>query len=60
MEQLRLRVRKTATGFWVVERGSVQVGSGPTRKAAEAERNLFERLWRARPKRSLAPRRPRF
>jgi hypothetical protein len=39
-----LTIRETATGYWLVQRGSVQVASGPTRRAAEAERDLLERL----------------
>ena len=40
----RLTIGQTATGYWVVKRGSVQLGGAVTRKAAEAERELLERL----------------
>jgi hypothetical protein len=38
----RLTVRRTATGYWVVQRGSVELGGAPTRSGAEAERALRE------------------
>lgn len=44
MERERLTVRQTATGYWVVHRGAVQLAGGLTRHAAEAERELLERL----------------
>jgi hypothetical protein len=50
MERERLRIRRTPTGYWVVQRGSVQLAGGLTRAAAEAERELLERL-RARGRR---------
>ena len=37
-------IRQTATGYWVVQRGSVQLAGAVTRKAAESERELLERL----------------
>ncbi|HEV2981175.1 MAG TPA: hypothetical protein VGX51_07060 [Solirubrobacteraceae bacterium] len=40
----QLKIKQTATGYWVVERGAVQVASGMTRSAAEAERDLLDRL----------------
>jgi hypothetical protein len=40
----RLTIKQTATGYWVVERGSVQLASAMTRAAAEAERDLLNRL----------------
>jgi hypothetical protein len=48
-----LTIRETATGYWLVQRGSVQVAGAPTRRGAEAERDLLERL------RDRAPRRRR-
>jgi hypothetical protein len=48
-----LTIRETATGYWLVQRGSVQVAGAPTRHGAEAERDLLERL------RDRAPRRRR-
>jgi len=40
----RLTIRRTATGYWVVQRGGVQLAGCLTREAAEAERELLERL----------------
>jgi len=40
----RLTIRRTATGYWVVQRGAVQLAGALTREAAEAERDLLERL----------------
>jgi hypothetical protein len=40
----RLTIKQTATGYWVVQRGSVPLVGAVTRKAAEAERELAERL----------------
>lgn len=37
-------MRQTATGYWVVQRGAVQLAGAVTRQAAEAERDLRERL----------------
>ncbi len=50
----QLTIRQTPTGYWVLERGSVQVGGGPTRHAAETERDLFERLQQRRRRRTRA------
>jgi hypothetical protein len=44
MPKERLTIGQTATGYWVVQRGSVDVAGAPTRKAAEAECELRERL----------------
>jgi ribosomal protein L37AE/L43A len=52
----RLTVRRTATGYWVVQRGGVRLAGGLTRAAAEHERELLERL-RDRHDRRRAPRR---
>jgi len=40
----RLTIKQTATGYWVVERGAVQLAGATTRRAAEAERDLVNRL----------------
>jgi len=40
----RLKIKQTATGYWVVERGSVQLAGATTRRGAEAERDLVHRL----------------
>ena len=37
-------MKRTATGYWVVQRGSVQLAGSVTRAGAEAERELLERL----------------
>jgi hypothetical protein len=39
-----LTIEQTHTGYWVVQRGAVQLAGGPTRQAAEAERDLLNRL----------------
>jgi hypothetical protein len=44
VQQERLTVKRTATGYWVVQRGSVQLAGSVTRAGAEAERELLERL----------------
>ena len=36
----QLKIKQTATGYWVVERGAVQLAGAMTRSAAEAERDL--------------------
>jgi hypothetical protein len=47
-----LTIEQTPTGYWIVQRGSVQLAGAPTRRAAEAERDLLDRL------RSRSMRRP--
>jgi hypothetical protein len=44
LQDQRLTVVQTATGYWVVKRGAVNLAGAPTRSAAEAERSLLERL----------------
>ena len=44
MQQERLTIKQTATGYWVVQRGSVHLAGALTREAAEAELRLLERL----------------
>jgi hypothetical protein len=44
VQKERLTITQTATGYWVVQRGSVQLAGAVTRKAAESERELLERL----------------
>lgn len=44
VQKERLTIGQTATGYWVVKRGSVHLAGGLTRKAAEGERELLERL----------------
>jgi hypothetical protein len=44
VQQQRITVKRTATGYWVVQRGSVQLAGSVTRAGAEAERQLLERL----------------
>jgi hypothetical protein len=48
-----LIVRQDPTGYWVLERGATQLAGAVTREAAEAEREMRERLhdraeWRFR------------
>jgi hypothetical protein len=40
----RLTIKQTATGYWVVEQGSVQLAGAMTREGAESERDLRKRL----------------
>jgi hypothetical protein len=40
----RLTIKQTATGWWTVQRGSVQLAGAMTRTAAERERELLLRL----------------
>lgn len=40
----QLTIKRTHTGYWSVQRGSVHVAGAPTRKGAEAERELLRRL----------------
>jgi hypothetical protein len=39
-----LTIKQTPTGYWVVQRGAVHLAGAPTRHAAEAERDLLDRL----------------
>ena len=40
----RLTIRQTATGYWVVQQAGTHLASAMTRKGAEAERELLNRL----------------
>ena len=42
--QSELTLKKTDTGYWTVQRGSIQVASAMTRAAAEREREMLARL----------------
>lgn len=44
MQQQQLTVKQTATGYWVVKRGTVELAGALTRQAAEAERDLMRLL----------------
>jgi hypothetical protein len=44
IENEQLTVKQTATGYWVVRRGAVELAGAVTRQAAEAERELMRRL----------------
>jgi hypothetical protein len=50
--------RETHTGYWRVQRGSVPLSGGPSREAAEAERELLERLHDRVPRRRRERRLP--
>jgi hypothetical protein len=55
-----LTVTQTSRNYWVVQSGDGHVSGGVTRAAAEAERELVNRLRsRTAQMRSSAPRRPR-
>lgn len=56
MQGQRLTVRQTATGYWVVRRGTMQLAGAPTRQGAEAERELLRGLRDRRVRRSLRSR----
>jgi hypothetical protein len=53
----QLSIKQTRTGYWSVQRGSVQLSSSMTRKGAEAERELLSRLTHAKMRRGAT--RPR-
>jgi hypothetical protein len=40
----QLTIRQTRTGYWSVQRGTVHLAGAMTRKGAEAERDLLQRL----------------
>ena len=40
----QLTIEQTATGYWTVRRGSVDLAGAMTRQGAEAERELRRRL----------------
>lgn len=44
MQSEPLTVKQTPTGYWVVQHGAVHLAGAPTRHAAEAERDLLNRL----------------
>ena len=44
MQAEQLKIKQTATGYWVVQQGTVHLASAMTREAAEAERDLLKRL----------------
>jgi hypothetical protein len=54
----QLTIRQTPTGYWSVQRGAVHLVGAPTRRGAEAERDLLRRLgasrgsWRGTPRRA--------
>lgn len=55
----QLTVKQKMLNYWVVERGRDEIAGGLTRQAAEAERELVQRLRRRTAQmHSAAPRRP--
>jgi hypothetical protein len=44
MQPPQLTIEKTPTGYWTVQRGSVQLAGAMTRSAAEREREMLRRL----------------
>ncbi|MGO9489559.1 MAG: hypothetical protein ACLQBB_11085 [Solirubrobacteraceae bacterium] len=44
MQAARLTIKQTATGYWTVQRGGIQLAGAMTRTAAERERDLLLRL----------------
>jgi hypothetical protein len=47
-----LMVKRSATGYWTVQRGSVQLAFAMTREAAEHERETLQRLRRCSSRRA--------
>ncbi|MCW3031881.1 MAG: hypothetical protein QOK19_12 [Solirubrobacteraceae bacterium] len=47
-----LAIERTATGYWSVQRGSVQLAFAMTRSAAEHERETLQRLARCSTRRA--------
>jgi hypothetical protein len=47
-----LLVKRSATGYWTVQRGSVQLAFAMTREAAEHERETLQRLSRCSSRRA--------
>ena len=52
MQAPQFTLERTATGYWMVKRGAVHLASSMTRKGAEAERELLQRLERQSEKRA--------
>jgi hypothetical protein len=50
----RLTIQQTPTGYWAVHRGTTQVAAAMTRRGAEAERELLQRLGRRTVRRATA------
>ena len=48
----QLTITQTPTGYWSVQRGATHLSGAPTRKAAEAERELLKRLGSSKDKRT--------
>ncbi len=44
MQPPKLTIKQTPTGYWTVQRGTVELASAMTRPAAERERDLLRRL----------------
>ena len=44
MQEERLTIEQTATGYWTVRRGAVQLAGAMTREGAEREREMLRRL----------------
>ncbi|HEY0516717.1 MAG TPA: hypothetical protein VGD00_06315 [Solirubrobacteraceae bacterium] len=54
MQAKTLTIKQTATGYWTVQRGSVQLAGAMTRSAAEHEREMLQRLSHASGRRARA------
>lgn len=57
MQEQRLTIEQTATGYWTVRRGSIELAGAMTREAAERERDLLRRLSECSQKRTRSRRR---
>ncbi|MGH2864016.1 MAG: hypothetical protein ACRDJX_02070 [Solirubrobacteraceae bacterium] len=51
----QLTIKQTATGYWTVRRGNVDLAGAMTRKGAEAERELRSRLRTSAVRRARQP-----
>jgi hypothetical protein len=40
----QLTIKRTPTGYWIVQRGDVQLAGAMTRRGAESERELLRQL----------------
>ncbi len=58
MQAPQLTIKQTPTGYWTVKRGAIHLASSMTRKGAEAERELMQRLERQSEKRASGRSRP--
>jgi len=51
-----LTIKRTATGWWTIQRGRIQIAGAWTKSGAERELELLRALSRSRPRRAGARR----